>query len=142
MSKITIRECQKAAQPTDKSFTAMVSFDSRTRYDITVRDPFDAKQERDLEFYFEEWIQFPFDEQVRAQRAAASVKDYGERLFEDVFGGRQAYSDYARACEDGLSKLRIEIEGDSPAFQALHWEALKDPESPRPLAVECVFTRK
>ncbi|MEL6259737.1 MAG: CHAT domain-containing protein [Cyanobacteria bacterium J06626_6] len=142
MSKITIRECQKAAQPTDKSFTAMVSFDSRTRYDITVRDPFDAKQERDLEFYFEEWIQFPFDEQVRAQRAAASVKDYGERLFEDVFGGRQAYSDYTRACEDGLSELRIEIEGDSPAFQALHWEALKDPDLPRPLAVECVFTRK
>ena len=142
MPKITIREHQRAAQPTDESFAAKVIFDDKTQYDITVRDPFDAKQERALEFYFEEWIQFPFDEQVRAQRAAASVKEYGERLFEDVFGGRQAYRDYSLACEGGLSGLRIEIEGDSPAFQALHWEALKDPELPRPLAVECVFTRK
>ena len=31
---------------------------------ITVRDPFDSRQERDLEFYFEEWIRFSFDEQV------------------------------------------------------------------------------
>lgn len=59
-----------------------------------------------------------------------------------MFGDRRAYSDYQRACEDGLSELSIEIEGDSPAFQALHWEALKDPDLPRPLAVECVFTRK
>lgn len=138
MHTIIIRESQQHGD----GFAATVSIDNRTRHDITVRDPFDSRQERDLEFYFEEWIRFPFDEQVRAGRAAASVKTYGEELFECVFGERKAYSDYQRVCEDGLSELRIEIEGDSPAFQALHWEALKDPEQPRPLAVECIFTRK
>ncbi|MEN8445786.1 MAG: CHAT domain-containing protein, partial [Cyanobacteria bacterium J06555_13] len=36
----------------------------------------------------------------------------------------------------------IEIEGESPEFHALHWEALKDPKHPTPLSVECLFTRK
>ena len=145
MPTITIRHRSAAdsqANAQTNSFAATVIIDNRTEYEITVRNPFDEKQERDLEFYFEEWIQFPFDEQVRAQRAAASVAAYGEALFEDVFGGRKAYSDYQQACEGGLSTLRIEIEGDSPAFQALHWEAMKDPDLPRPLAVDCVFTRR
>ena len=137
MPTIVIREGRK----TEEGFAATVEIE-RSRYDITVRDPFDGRQEEDLAFYFEEWIRFPFDEQVRAQRAAASVKDYGERLFDDVFASRRAYSDYQRVCAEGLSELRIEIEGASPAFQALHWEALKDPDGARPLAVECVFTRR
>ena len=144
MPKITIRHRSEVDQTADQaaSFAATVIIDDRTQHDITVRNPFDSKQERDLEFYFEEWIRFPFDQQVRARRAAESVKTYGEALFEDVFGGRRAYGDYQQACEGGPSELRIEIEGDSPAFQALHWEALKDPDSPRPLAVDCVFTRR
>ena len=145
MPTITIRHHSAAdsqANAQTDSFAATVIIDDHTEYEITVRNPFDEKQERDLEFYFEEWIQFPFDEQVRARRAAASVEDYGEALFEDVFGERKAYSDYQQACEGGLSALRIEIEGNSPAFQALHWEALKDPDLPRPLAVDCVFTRR
>ena len=138
MSKITIREHQK----TSEGFTAVVSIDGQTQYPVSVRDPFDGKQERDLEFYFEEWIQFPFDEQIRAQRAAASVRAYGERLFGEVFADPDAYSDYKLACREGLTNLQIEIEGESPDFQALHWEALKDPKQPRPFAVDAVFTRK
>lgn len=119
MHTIAIRECQKV----EGGFAATVCVNGRSRYDFTIRDPFDAKQEWDLEFYFEKWIQFPFDEPVRAQRAAASVEDYGEALFETVLGDRRAYSDYQRTCEEGLSELRIEIEGAPPAFQALRWEA-------------------
>lgn len=138
MSKITIR----AGQKTSEGFAATVSIDDQTQYPITVRDPFDGKQERALEFYFEEWIRFPFDQQVKAKRAADSVKDYGERLFADVFANPDAYADYKQACRGGLTDLRIEIEGASPDFQALHWEALRDPKQPRPFAVEGVFTRK
>ena len=91
MPKITIRHRPGTAQtePTD-SFAATVIINDRTQHEITVRNPLDEKQEQDLEFYFEEWIQFPFDEQVRAKRAEASVKEYGEALFEDVFGNRGA----------------------------------------------------
>ncbi|MGB7247505.1 MAG: CHAT domain-containing protein, partial [Phormidesmis sp.] len=138
MKIITIREGQK----TTKGFTATVRIDGQSEYPITVRDPFSDKQEQELAFYFEEWIRFPFDEQVKAQRAAASVKDYGERLFGEVFADADAYSDYKLACREGLTNLQIEIEGESPAFQALHWEALLDPKLPRPFAVDAVFTRK
>jgi tetratricopeptide (TPR) repeat protein len=138
MPTLTIRE----RQPTNAGFTATLSIDSQTQYDITVRDPFDGRQERELEFYFEQWIRFPFDSQVIAQRAAQSVQTYGESLFEQIFENRKAYSAYEQACQEGLSTLRIEIEGNSPDFQALHWEALKDPDLPRAFAVDCVMTRK
>ncbi len=135
MKIITIREGQQTAE----GFTATVSIDGQTQYPITVSDPFSGQQEQDLEFYFEEWIRFPFDQQVKAQRAAASVKDYGEALFNQVFADADACSDYKLACREGLTNLRIEIEGESPEF---HWEALRDPKQPRPFAVDAVFTRK
>ena len=138
MPTITIRY----QQTTESGFAATVSIDGQTQYPITIGDPFTERQERELEFYFEQWIRFPFDNQVIAQRAAASVQTYGESLFEQIFGDRRAYADYTRACSGGLSQLQIEIEGDSPDFQALHWEALKDPDHPTPLAIEAIFTRK
>ncbi|MGB3495373.1 MAG: tetratricopeptide repeat protein [Elainellaceae cyanobacterium] len=139
MPTIAIRE----REATETGFAATLSIDNQTQYDITVCDPFNGKQERELEFYFERWIQFPFDNQVIAKRAADSVKTYGESLFEQVFRrDPDAYSDYKQACRGGLTQLQIEIEGSSPDFQALHWEALKDPNQPRPFAVEGIFTRK
>jgi len=139
MPTITISEHQL----NEAGFVARVTVDHQRQYEVTVSDPFDEREERSLEFYFEEWIQFPFDERVRAERARDSVKAYGEALFAQVF--RQdpdAYSDYREACRGGLTNLQIEIEGESPAFQALHWEAMKDPQQPRPFAVDTVFVRK
>ena len=138
MPTITLRY----QQTTESGFTATISIDGQTQYPVTIQDPFTEQQERELEFYFEQWVRFPFDNQVIAQRAADSVKTYGERLFQQIFADPDAYSDYKQACRSGLAQLQIEIEGDSPDFQSLHWEALKDPKQPTPLAVEAVFTRK
>ncbi|WP_008314694.1 CHAT domain-containing protein [Leptolyngbya sp. PCC 6406] len=138
MPTITLRY----QQTTEAGFAAIVSIDHQTQYPVTLCDPFTASEEKDLEFYFEQWIRFPFDHQVKAQRAAASVQTYGEHLFEQIFADRRAYADYSRACSGGLTQLQIEIEGESPDFQALHWEALKDPDHPTPLATEAIFTRK
>ncbi len=138
MPTITICEGQK----TDDGFKATVSVDRQTRREIAVQDPFDEKREQALEFYFEEWIRFPQDRYVEAKRAEESIREYGEALFEQVFRrNADAYSDYQRACRGGLTNLRIEIAGESPEFQALHWEAMRSPGQ-MPLAVECVFTRK
>lgn len=129
-------------QPIASGFAATLTIDNQARYDITIQDPFNDQQERELEFYFEDWIRFPFDQQVKAQRAAQSIQTYGEELFGQIFADQDAYSSYQQTCRGGLNYLQIEIQGDSPEFQALHWEALKDPKQPRPLAVECLFTRK
>ncbi len=138
MPTLTLRH----QQTTESGFAATLNIDGQSQYPVTVSDPFTEQQERELEFYFEQWIRFPFDNQTIAERAAASVQTYGEALFQQIFADPDAYSDYRQACRHGLGQLHIEIEGDSPDFQALHWEALKDPKQPIPLAVEAVFTRK
>lgn len=44
--------------------------------------------------------------------------------------------------QGNLSQLQIEIVSRTPEFQALHWEAMRDRNLPRPLAVDCVVVRK
>lgn len=136
MSTITIREREK----TENGFKASLSFEGGTEYEIEVSNPFTAQEEARLEWYFERWLVFPHLETVKAQAAKESVRQYGEKLFEQVFKSDvDAYSDYK---EIKAQIKQIEIAGNSPEFQALHWEALQDPQQPRPLAVDCVMVRK
>ncbi len=138
MPVITIREQQK----TDRGFEAILSFDRRVEYPITITDPLTTQEEQRLEWYFEEWLMYPMMDTVKAEQAADSVKSYGQQLFEQVFKTNfDAYSEY-RQLRGKLNQVQIEIEGQTPEFQALHWEALCDSELPRPLAVDCVMLRK
>ena len=137
MSIITIREQQK----TETGFQASVSFDDATTgYLIEVRDPFSPGEEERLEWYFEKWSVFPYVDTVRAEAAKVSVRAYGESLFEQVFKRDiEAYSAYKQSRD---SIRQIKIIGKSPEFQALHWEALHDPQMPRPLAIDRVMVRQ
>ena len=144
MLTITIRETAPLDE-SEKGFAAEVMFSDGGRYPIGVVDPFDEKQENALEWYFERWLEWPHLDGVKANRARESVREYGESLFAQVFGDGQARGQYERA-KQTLSELQIEIEG-SPAFQALHWEALREPQGAdglvnRPLAVDCVMVRR
>lgn len=112
MPVITIRERQATAS----GFEASLSFDGGGEYPLTVTDPFTAKEERQLEWYFEEWLVFPQLGTVKAARAAESVKGYGEGLFEQVFKSNfDAYSEY-RQLRGDLARVRIEIESQTPEF--------------------------
>ncbi len=138
MPIITIREQQKTAT----GFNATLSFDGRVNYPITITEPFSAKDEGLLEWYFKEWLVFPSLNGIKAQQAAASIQDYGQQLFKQVFQVNfDAYSEYRQA-RGNLGQVQIEIESNTPEFQALHWEAMQDVELPRPLAVDCVMLRK
>ena len=48
---------------------------------------------------------------------------------------------YRAATQGNLAELTVEIAG-SPAFQQLHWEALKDPKLAQPLALQATFVRR
>ena len=89
MALIRIREYTATAE----GFEAAVSCDDGTEYPITIRDPFSQKDEERLEWYFEEWLRFPFTRQVEAQQAAVSVIAYGENLFKQF--GRTAQTLYS-----------------------------------------------
>ena len=137
MPVITIREEQQV----DDGFLANLRIDGRDYPNIKVSDPFLKSEEDSLEWYFEQWLRFPMLDTTRAADVAASIREYGTRLFDQIFADRRAYADYARL-RDNLGALRFEIEGINPEFQALHWEALRDAELPYPLAVDCVMVRK
>jgi hypothetical protein len=138
MPTITLRE----DQPTESGFTAILEFDHRIRFAVTVSDPFQEGEEKQLEWYFEKWLRCPIVDTVKAKETAKSIENYGTSLFQQVFRSNpDAYAEYSKV-KGNLAQLRIEIEGNNPEFQALHWEALRDPNLPRPLAVDCVMVRK
>lgn len=109
---------------------------------VTVSSPFDTDQLQELDWYFEQHLRFPFTDQVRARQAGESITVYGEALFGQLIAGsrvREAYGALKRrAYPNGFV---IEVVG-SPVFQALHWEALKDPELPRPFALDVPVVRR
>ena len=121
MPVITIREEQQV----DDGFLANLRIDGRDYPNIKISDPFLKSEEDSLEGYFEQWLRFPMLYTTRAADVATSIREYGERLFDQIFADRKAYTDYVRV-RDNLGSLRFEIEGINPEFQALHWEALRD----------------
>ncbi len=120
---------------------AVVRFNHGPENTITIQNPFSDEQEKELGWYFEQYTQFPFTQKVRAQKTAASIVTYGERLFEYVFENRDVYADNRELVKAGLTSLHIEIEG-TPNFHALHWEALKDPKFAQPLGLQANMLRK
>ncbi|MEM8723021.1 MAG: tetratricopeptide repeat protein [Cyanobacteria bacterium P01_G01_bin.39] len=140
MAVITIREQSQ----TDTGFKATLIIDG-SNYNITVSDPFNAKQEQVLEWYFEEWLRYPILDNVKADQAKASVREYGEELFKQVFQADiNAYAKYSQLRRD-LNQIQIEVESITPEFQALHWEALQDPDLDPPaalLAINSILIRK
>src|SRR6266699_119619 len=139
MSVQLIRIHQRAEGP--DGFQAIVSLNSGPEHPFTIKDPFTPKEEEELEWYFEDHVQFPFTKQVRAEKAAASILPYGESLFKQAFSDPDVYTEYRSIRDSGLSELQIEIAG-SPKFHALHWEALKDPKLEQSLALQAIMVRK
>ena len=142
MAVIRIRE----RSATDAGiFEASLRFDDTGEYGVEVRDPFSEQEEERLEWYFERYLCFPFVEEVRFREAAASVERYGEDLFAQVFrsgdDSHEIYARYKAGLGAGGGEVMFEIAG-SPAFHGLHWEALKDPDQPRPFAVDSTMVRK
>ncbi|PDV97939.1 tetratricopeptide repeat protein [Candidatus Chloroploca asiatica] len=137
MTTILIREIATAADGPN----ATLSIDGQGEYPVTVRDPFDPEEERLLEWYFEQWLHFPFTNSVRAATAARSIQTYGTRLFDQLFADRSAFAHYSQVRQTNLGEIRMEIAG-SPAFHALHWEALYDPTLQKHLALEATMVRR
>src|SRR5260370_6027160 len=120
---------------------AVMSFDNGPEYSITISDPHTEKEEKELEWYFEEHLEFPFTKKIRDQKAAASLKANGEAPFNQVFGKPDVYAEYRALVKSGLNDVQLEIAG-SPKFHALHWEAMKDPKLSQPLALQAAMVRK
>jgi hypothetical protein len=130
---ITIRISEK-----DQKGSASLSFDHGQEYPINVTDPF-SKSERDrLEWYYGEYIQHPFAQPGDEQGAAQSIREYGHKLFNQVFGAKEIFAEYCKLPADGF---RIEIAG-SLDFHGIHWETMWDPTQPIPLTHYAAIVRR
>jgi tetratricopeptide (TPR) repeat protein len=137
MPSIQIRELAGAPQGPN----AAISFDHGPDFLLTLSNPVGAAEEKDLEWYFEEHLRFPFVKQKKAEAVAVDIPEYGRALFRQVFADRSVYTEYRRCLAEGIDRLRFEIVG-SPEFNAWHWEALHDPDLPQPFALEAPMVRK
>jgi tetratricopeptide (TPR) repeat protein len=135
----TIQLSERGRGP-DGSFVVRVAFDDGVEYEVTVVDPAGSDVERELVWYFEEHLQFPFLDQDRRRAAVELLRAYGEALFSQVFGGA-AGEQYRTHRQRGFDDCRLEVVGSS-AFHRLHWEALRDPKLDTPLAVRLPVSRR
>lgn len=136
MPIVTICEDQKI----ETGFSATLMFDHRSRFPIRV-SALPLEEETLWEWYFEEWLQDAYLTTQKSDRAKASVQSYGEALFSQVFKqDPDVYAEY-RSCSKNLDELQIEIEGKTPEFQAIHWEAMREPNR-SPFAVVGGMIRK
>ncbi len=137
MTTIAIREIAGFGQRPN----AVVSFDRRGEFPVSVAEPFSEKEKALLEWYFEKHLKFPFTRQVDAAKAAASVKAYGLALFRQMFEANlDVFGQYSRAGIGGAGDLAFEVCG-SPEFHGLHWETLWDPRLPRPFVLDAPMVR-
>ncbi|MCP5103519.1 MAG: CHAT domain-containing protein [bacterium] len=117
----------------NKGFQAEVLFPSENKYDVTLQDPFSEPDDIDgnrgerLRWYFEDHLASPYTEREKAKRAAKSIPAYGETLFARLFADPDARAEW-RKLVNGLETVRVQVFSQNRDFQALHWEALKDPD--------------
>ncbi len=124
-------------------FRAEALFPSENSYEVQIRDPFlepgeiEIDQEQRLRWYFEELLSSPYTDREKAKRAYHSIAYYGESLFADLFKQNEALAEW-RNLVNGLDKIRIQVYSQDPEFQAMHWEALKDPKEFKPYCLKGV----
>lgn len=129
------------------AFQVRVSFGDLAEYDMRVTDPAEAvggvagpAGEELLAWYFEKHLRYPFLDKDLEEQAEARIAAYGKALFAQVLGGEASY-DYRRLRDRGFDGCRIEVSG-SARLHGLHWETLRDPGLPVPLAVRLPVTRR
>lgn len=98
--------------------------------------PLDAAAHEDLRWYLEDYLMAPFAVyEDRGQTIGAKLDDWGEALFNALFGAGKPRDDYMKARE-GAGLAEIVIASGSAGFLELPWELLKDPSRGRPLALD------
>lgn len=96
----------------DGSFAARVGFGDAAEYPVTVTPPGDAAGERLLAWYFEKHLRFPFLDRDKERQAVALLREYGQALFGQVFGGAAAH-DYRRLRDRSFDGCRVEVTGSA-----------------------------
>lgn len=102
--------------------------------EVTVQ--IDAGVAEKLRWYLEDYAEFPAEPAPAiAAETEQIIVELGRRLFDAVFGTRDAVSIWTEATGGGLDRLRVEVDADPSDVPGLPWELLREPGTDRPLVV-------
>ena len=127
-----------------EQFEVRVIFNDQ-QFSVTVKNPHNPETQKKLGWYFEEYISEPYTPVGIVNKHKDTLRQYGESLFKQVFADhKDIYFLYRTAIQQHhFQDIIIEIVSDTPDFQSILWESLKDPEFDTPLAAKgMVFYRK
>ncbi|MFH1743459.1 MAG: hypothetical protein ABIH23_31020, partial [bacterium] len=98
---------------------------------IPFADPLTLKDRKELRWYLEEYLQFPFGaERWRAEQLEKKMDEWGESLFDQVFiSGDTTLSPqslYQEAVREGLDRCELCIGSEDPTFLNIPWELIRD----------------
>ncbi len=101
----------------------------RFAHPVAFEHPFDKQALRDLRWYLEEYLRFPYgifpDEATKIEQ---KLQVWGEELFELVFRGNEKTREFFQAATyDGLDNCELVITSDDSAILNLPWELLYSP---------------
>lgn len=100
-----------------------------------VQVPLDEQALEDLRWYVEDYLRVPYGVyKQRGPQVAARIRDWGQTLFEALFGSEAARLAYA-ALRPGPD-TELLVRSASARWLSLPWELAWDPMRPAPLAVE------
>ncbi|MFX0183625.1 MAG: tetratricopeptide repeat protein [Candidatus Hodarchaeota archaeon] len=95
---------------------------------ISYSNPLTQEDQKELQWYLEEYIDFPFGaEELHAQYIAEKMSQWGESLFSSVFGNNEASLFYHLAVDEGLENCELCISSKDPLFLNIPWEIIRDP---------------
>lgn len=110
---------------------------SHKSFSVKLSNPYHPKTEKLLELYFEEYLTTPYDD-IRIQAAPDKINQYGVQLFEQLFSS-VVFEEWKTIQPENLT---IEIKGQSPEFQSIYWETLRESEQEIPLVAKGVIFRR
>jgi hypothetical protein len=90
--------------------------------------PLGAEDLEDLRWYLEDYLQAPFGVwEDRGPAVAGKLAEWGEQVFESVFGVGPARDAYQRARDKGLE---VVLRSAEPSLLGLPWELMRDDAGP------------
>jgi hypothetical protein len=127
-----------------EQFEVRVIFNDQ-HFPVTVKNPHNPETQKKLGWYFEDYIAEPYTPVDIVNKHKDALRQYGESLFKQIFADhKDIYFLYRTAIQQhNLQDIIVEIVSDTPDFQSILWESLKDPDFDTPLAAQgMVFYRK
>ncbi|MBI4672496.1 MAG: hypothetical protein HY741_12630 [Chloroflexi bacterium] len=100
--------------------------------DVPFTNPLNDKVLRDLRWYLEEYLDWPFSEpvQARANEIERELDEWGSALFDSVFDSRDARVLYDRFVEANALDKFLTIQAREPNVLRLPWELMRDKAGP------------